>query len=94
MTRYTVTKIRKEWSVDKTHRHLEGVITEDGTHYTRREVVDSIAEGHTWVTSAGGSVVRISTVVCCHHAFCYALPYLRTNPRSTGLDNVENLPEA
>lgn len=35
MSTFTVTKVRKEWSVDGGHRHIEGVCTDTGTHYTR-----------------------------------------------------------
>jgi hypothetical protein len=50
----TVTKVRRELSSDGTHRHLEGVCTADGTHYTRRQVVDGINRGEDWHTSGGG----------------------------------------
>jgi hypothetical protein len=93
MADYTVTKVRKETSSDRTHRHIEGVITAGGTHYTRREVVDSINAGYKWETSAGGYSAIIHTVTYCPRYGCYASPYIRTNPDSTGLDNLENLPE-
>jgi hypothetical protein len=93
VTSYTVTKVRKQGSIDGTHHHIEGVITDGGIHYTRHEVVASIKRGHTWKTSAGGFTATISTVTCCHRAHCYAMPYLRTNPNSSGFDNLENLPE-
>ena len=93
MGAYTVTKVRKEDSSDKAHRHIEGVITDGGIHYTRREVVDSIKQGHIWRTSAGGDTATIGTLSYCPRTNCYASPYIRTNPDSTGLDNLENLPE-
>ncbi|GAA4481306.1 DUF3892 domain-containing protein [Microbacterium panaciterrae] len=90
---YTVTKVRRERSADGTHRHLEGVITSTGTHYTRRQVADSINVGNTWVTSAGASTAIIHTLRYCPARACIASPYLATNPDSTKLDNLENLPE-
>lgn len=55
---YTVTKIRKEQAEGCSHRHLEGVITDAGLHYTRREVVDSIRAGNVWLmTAPDGSAV-------------------------------------
>jgi hypothetical protein len=93
MGAYTVTKVRKENSGDGTHRHIEGVITDSGIHYTRREVADSIKLGHAWKTSSGGYRATIGTLTYCLRGNCYASPYIRTNPDSTGLDNLENLPE-
>lgn len=62
MADYTVTKVRKETSSDRTHRHIEGVITASGVHYSRKEVVDSINAGYKWETSAGGYSAIIHTV--------------------------------
>lgn len=93
MASYTVTKVRKELSSDGSHRHIEGVITSANVHYTRREVVDSINAGNTWQTSAGGYTAVIHTLSYCPRANCYATPYIATNPNSTKLDNLENLPE-
>ena len=93
MTTYTVTQVRKETSSDGTHRHIEGVITSAGIHYARREVVDSIKAGNVWQTSAGGYTATIRTLSYCPRANCYASPYIATNPDSTKLDNLENLPE-
>lgn len=93
MSTYTVTKVRKEFSADQSHRHLEGVITTAGIHYTRNEVVNSIAAGNTWMTSAGGYSATIRSVSYCPKGSCLAKPYIQTNPDSTKLDNLENLPE-
>lgn len=93
MTTYTVTKVRKQTSSDGRHRHVEGVITSGGYHYTRREVVDSINAGNTWNTNAGGHTATIHTLSYCPRANCYASPYIATNPDSTNMDNLENLPE-
>lgn len=93
MSTYTVTKVRKELSTDGTHRHLEGVITNAGVHYTRRQVTDSITAGNTWQTSAGGYTATIRKVTYCRRPACLATPYIETNPDSSRLDNLENLPE-
>lgn len=93
MATYTVTKVRKESSADRTHRHLEGVITTAGVPYTRGQVVDSIRAGNNWQTSAGGHSATIHVVGACPKRGCTAAPYIATNPDSTKLDNLENLPE-
>jgi hypothetical protein len=92
MASYTVTKVRKEMSSDGSHKHIEGVCTSDGTHYTRKQVVDSIKDGNTWKTSAGGYSETIETITYCPKAGCMATPYIKTKPDSTKLDNLENLP--
>jgi hypothetical protein len=93
MASYTVTKVRKELSSDGKHRHLEGVCTDTGAHYTRQQVVDSIKAGNTWKTSAGGYTATITTMLYCPKPGCLTTPYIKTNPDSTGQDNLENLPE-
>lgn len=93
MATFTVIKVRKERASDGTHRHIEGVITDDGVHYTRREVVSSIDQGDVWRTSAGGYSATIGKLPYCVNPNCRAAPYLTTNPASTKLDNLENLPE-
>lgn len=91
MAIYIVTKVRKESSSDGTHRHVEGVCTNAGVHYTRKEVVDSINAGNLWKTSADGYEAIIETVNSCPKPNCSATPYIRTNPDSTKKDNLENL---
>jgi hypothetical protein len=93
MARYTVTKVRKERSADGSHRHIAGVITASGIFYSRSEVADSIKAGNSWITSAGGYTAVIQVISYCPRSGCYANPYLKTNPDSTKLDNLENLPE-
>ena len=93
MAEYTVVKVRKERAGDGSHRHIEGVITSEGAHYTRREVVRSIRRGSNWQTSAGGHYETIRQLPYCIASNCLAAPYIATNPTSTGLDNLENLPE-
>jgi hypothetical protein len=93
MATFTVVKVRKERSADGSHRHIEGVITSDGLHFTRREVVSSIDQGETWQTSAGGYTAIIHKMPYCIRPDCVASPYLATYPTSLTLDNLENLPE-
>ena len=91
MASYTVTKVRKENSADGTHRHIEGVCTDAGTHYTRQQVVDSINAGNTWKTSADGYSATIGVLSYCPKSNCLAKPYIKTKPDSTKKDNLENL---
>jgi uncharacterized protein DUF3892 len=91
MTNYTVTKVSKVQA--NGHRHLSGVYADYGVHYTRQQVVDSIDNGNTWKTSAGGYTATIRKVTYCPTGSCMTSPYITTNPDSTTLDNLENLPE-
>jgi hypothetical protein len=91
MATFTVTKVRKESSADKTHEHIEGVCTTDGTHYTRQQVVDGIDAGNTWKTSADGYEATIEKMKFCPKDKCLAQPYIKTKPDSTKKDNLENL---
>jgi hypothetical protein len=91
MATFTVTRVRKELSSDGTHRHIEGVCTDVGTHYTRKQVVDSINGGNTWKTKADGLEATIKPITYCHRPGCRATPYIKTNPDSTKKDNLENL---
>jgi uncharacterized protein DUF3892 len=91
MATYTVTRVRKERSEDRTHHHIEGVCTNSGTHYSRREVVTSIDAGNTWKTSADGYEATITQITYCPRPACLASPYIKTNPDSTKKDNLENL---
>jgi Protein of unknown function (DUF3892) len=90
---YTVTNVRKESPSTGSHRHVEGVCTATGTHYTRREVVTSINAGNTWVTYAGGKRARIKPITYCPKPDCYASPYITTEPEHTEQNDLENLPE-
>lgn len=93
MATYIVTKVRKELSSDRTHRHIKGVCTDDGTYYSRKEVVDSIDDGNTWRTKADGYEATIATLTYCFRTNCNATPYIKTDPDSTKKDNLENLDE-
>lgn len=92
MGTYRVTNVRHELSKDGSHEHLEGVCA-DGVHYSVREVVESINQGSTWKTSAGGFEETIVVAAYCHTPNCWTTPYIKTNPDSTELDNLEKLPE-
>jgi len=87
-----VTRVRKELSADGTHWHIEGVCTEDGGHYSRKEVADRIDSGEAWSSSDGDSSVRIRTIVSCPMPPCSASPYLTTSPDHSASNNLENLP--
>jgi Protein of unknown function (DUF3892) len=91
MAEYIVTKVHKQSSVDGSHSHIQGVCTEDGTYYSREEVVDSINDGNVWRTRAGGSEETIKVLEYCPRPRCFATPYIKTNPDSTKKDNLENL---
>ncbi len=90
MATYTVTKVRKELSADRTHEHIEGVCTSAGTHYTRQQVVDGISAG-SWKASADGYEATIEAIGYCPKANCLAKPYIKTKFDSTKKDNMENL---
>lgn len=90
MSTYYATHVRKERSADGSHEHIAGVCT-GTTYWTRRQVVDSINAGNAWYTDAGGSKAKIETITYCPNRGCLATPYIRTNPNSTGKDNLENL---
>jgi hypothetical protein len=93
MATYTVTKVRMEPSDQGgKHEHIEGVCRDDGIHYTRKEVVDSLDDGNSWKTSAGGSSATIKKMSYCNHAGCMATPYITTDADATAKDNLDNLP--
>jgi hypothetical protein len=89
----TVTKVRRELSSDRTHRHIEGVCTIANIHYTRKEVVNGIERGEDWHTSAGGKTAKIKPMKYCPAAACLASPYITTAPDHTIENNLETLPE-
>jgi hypothetical protein len=93
MATFIVTRVRKELSADGTHRHIAGVCTSASIYYARKQVVDSINAGDLWKTSAGQYQATITVMGYCPAAGCLATPYIKTDPDSTGRDNLENLPE-
>ena len=93
MATFTVTKVRKESAGTgaNRHQHIEGVCTDAGTHYTRKQVVDSINQRNIWKTKADGQEAVITAITYCPASGCMATPYIKTNPNSTRKDNLENL---
>ncbi len=89
----TVTKVRKEWSDDRSRRHIKGVCTAGDFYHSRKEVVDGIDSGQRWVTAAGGSEAVIRKMPYCPVGVCLATPYITTRADSSRDDNLENLPE-
>jgi hypothetical protein len=92
MSLYTVTHVRMEDSSDLGHEHISKVRTNTGVVSTRREVVDSIAAGNYWQTSAQGHTAKIHAIPFCPRNRCTVSPYIRTNPNSVTVDNLESLP--
>lgn len=91
--KYIVTRVRKETSTEGgRHEHIEGVCTVENRFYFRRQVVDSIAAGNVWVTSAGGREAVIRPIRHCPWSGCFATPYITTRPDDSRDDNLENLP--
>lgn len=93
MASYLVVRVRKEWSADHTHRHIEGVLTAANAYVSCQEVATSIDAGNIWRTSVDGYSAVITVRGYCPVPTCKARPYLQTNPESWQLDNLENLPE-
>lgn len=91
MAIYTVTGVRKVMSDDLSHRHIEGVCTDDDVHHVLGDVVDSINAGNTWSTKAYGFEETIRVVDRCPVEGCTAAPYIETKPWSRRRDNLENL---
>lgn len=89
----TATKVRKELSTDGGHRHIEGVCTADGSHFTRRHVADAIDRGEVWYSQGGGTTARIKKITYCPRPACFASPYITTAPDHTTANNLEDLPE-
>jgi hypothetical protein len=93
MPDYTVTKVRMESSDQGgRHEHIEGVCTSGGTHYTRKEVVDSLDAGKDWQTLADGDYAKIRKISYCKHSGCLTTPYITTGADATTKNNLDNLP--
>ena len=90
MIRYIVTKTRMELSVDRSHRHIEGLCLASGSHFTRREVAASIAAGNDWLASLGGGEARIRAAPSCPR--CDAAPYITTAPDDGSGNLLTDLP--
>jgi hypothetical protein len=81
-----------EWSVDGTHRHIEGVCTADGVHHTRAKVAAEIGHGVAWCAASSGVQTRIRTMSYCPVGGCHASPYITTAPDRSRANNLDNLP--
>jgi hypothetical protein len=88
----TAVKVRKETSADGSHRHIEGVCTADGTHYTRAQVAADIDRGVAWSSSGGGATATVRKITYCPAAACMATPYITTSPDYTTKNNLDDLP--
>jgi len=91
MATYTVTRVRKVLADDYSHRHIEGVCTDDDEHYTRSAVIESINAGDTWTLEVDGFHEVIKVISACPHDGCTATPYIETKPMSPKKDNLEYL---
>ena len=89
---YTVTRTRYERVVYPPHEHIGGVCTAHGDHYTREQVVRSIAEGNAWVTWDGWTSALIRPADRCPFPGCVGTPYLTTRPDDTTTNGLERLP--
>ncbi len=87
-----VTRVRKEPSSDRTHEHIAGVCTQEGTYSTRAAVVAGIDAGQDWKTWGGGRYAVIHKIRYCRAAGCYLSPYITTHPDHTTANNLDNLP--
>jgi len=91
MDTYTVTRVRKVMADDFSHRHIEGVCTDDDGHHTRGRVIQSISAGDIWIIDVDGFRETLKVVDRCPYNECTVSPYIETNPRSFKKDNLENL---
>jgi hypothetical protein len=91
MATFIVTGVPKVLAEDFSHRHIEGLCTDDRAYHPVREVIASIGAGHTWKTKAGGYEATITVVSGCFEPGCTAAPYVGTNHRSLKKDNLEKL---
>lgn len=69
------------------HEHIGAVKDEDGTEWTRTQVVASITAGDSWSTKHNGLTAKIHKVAC-----SCGTTYLSTNPDGTKVDNLDALP--
>jgi hypothetical protein len=77
-------------SSEGTYEHIEGVCV-NGVHYTRNQVVESIAANNVWKTQVDGYESIIESIAFCSKPRRTATPYIETNPDSTKKHNLENL---
>jgi hypothetical protein len=94
MAIYKVTKVRKEApSLNPNHKHIVGVVTEDGVYHSNQVVVDSLASGDSWWTSVPDEPeAEIIRLRCCPQAWCLHAPYLASVPGESLASDLERLP--
>lgn len=88
-----VTRTRKEMAPDGRHQHIKAVCLQDGSSYTRAQVVASLKAGQQWSTCGyDGSRAAIKLVAYCPVGACMETPYITTAPDHTTINNLDNLP--
>jgi len=71
-----VTGIRVQRSRDRSHDHIVGVWTQEGSYRTNRQIARSIDAGERWFSTAGTERVPISWIPWCTAMNCGEGPYL------------------
>ncbi|MCA1694804.1 MAG: hypothetical protein LC749_08765 [Actinobacteria bacterium] len=71
-----VTGIKVQRSADRSHDHIVGVWTQEGSYRTNRQLVKSIQSGERWYSTAGAEQVPISWIPWCTAMNCGEGPYL------------------
>src|SRR5436190_23189785 len=93
MTTFTVTRVRKVLSPDRSHRHLEGVWTTANIHYTPGEVIERMDWGSKWLARAGDRETPIQKLDRCPHQECPTTPYLAASFGTLAGLSLEDLEE-
>ena len=93
VSRYIVTRVRRERASDGSHMHITGVYA-GGEYFPRQQVVRSLDLLNDWVARAAGRDTPIDVVDQCPHRCDDAAPYLRSRVEIEGADPLELLPEA
>lgn len=92
VSRYVVTRVRRERAADGTHMHIAGVYA-GGEYFPRQQVVRSLDLLNNWVARASGRDIPIDVVETCPYEPCEEAPYLRSRAHVEGDDPLETLPE-
>ena len=93
MTTYKATKVRKVRAKRGTHVHVEGVYTDGGGYFTRRQVVKSLNAGDVWEATSPKGRSKIVVTPFCPSANCLVSPYLKVKPNGGDPVDLESLPE-
>lgn len=75
VTRYVVTRVRREPSSDGTHTHIAGVFVGD-EYFPRQQVIRSIGLLNDWVARFAGLDRPLVVVESCPFAACTDAPYI------------------